>query len=322
MEPRPQEPFSASRWLLAAALVLLAGLLMGVAGWSLGHGMLAMAGLLVALAGGLGLWHQGARSLRLAQEHQAFLKALNESLDEQVQARTQRLMQTIEDLESFNRMVTHDLKSPLSGLVLGMEMLEAQVEKIQDPELQARVKTLSDCVGRMHDLVQDLRQLALISGRIPVIQEVDLSHHAALVLGNLAQKEPQRRVLWEIEPGLAVYGDPNLIRIALENLLGNAWKYTLDRDPAQIQVRRGQGEGMVIEIQDNGAGFDMSRADRLFQPFQRMHSDARYPGHGIGLSIVKRVMQRHNGQITATSAVDQGATFRLEFPSGLEPKED
>ncbi len=94
MELRPQEPFSASRWLLAAALVLLAGLLMGVAGWSLGRGVLAMAGLLVALAGGLGLWHQGARSLRLAQEHQAFLKALNESLDEQVQARTQRLMQT------------------------------------------------------------------------------------------------------------------------------------------------------------------------------------------------------------------------------------
>ena len=308
--------------MLAAALILLAGLLVGVAGWSLGHRLLAIVGLLVALAGGLGLWHQGVRSLHLAQEHQAFLKALNESLDEQVQARTQRLMQTIEDLESFNRMVTHDLKSPLSGLVLGMELLEAQVEKIADPELLARVKTLSECVTRMHDLVQDLRQLALISGRIPAIQEVDLSHHAALVLGNLAQKEPQRRVLWEIEPELAVYGDPNLIRIALENLLGNAWKYTLDRSPAEIQVRRGKGEGMVIEIQDNGIGVDMSRADRLFQPFQRMHNDVRFPGHGIGLSIVNRVMMRHNGRVTVTSAVDQGTTFRLEFPSGLEPKED
>jgi len=79
---------------------------------------------------------------------------------------------------------------------------------------------------------------------------------------------------------------------------------------------------VVIEIQDNGAGFDMSRADRLFQPFQRMHDDIRYPGHGIGLSIVKRVMMRHNGVVTATSAMNQGATFRLEFPSGLEPKED
>jgi len=134
--------------MLAAAFVLFAGLLLCGLGWVLGQGFLAKASLLVALVGGLGLWHQGVRFLHLAQEHQAFLKALNESLDEQVQARTQRLMQTIEDLESFNRMVTHDLKSPLSGLVLGMEMLEAQVEKIQDSELQARVKTLSDCVGR------------------------------------------------------------------------------------------------------------------------------------------------------------------------------
>ncbi len=319
---RPPRSLPAPQWLLAAALALAAGLLLTGVGWIIGHRILPMIGLLVALAGGLWLWLQGERSQRIASEHRVYLRELNESLDEQVQARTQRLMQTIEDLESFNRMVTHDLKSPLSGLVLGMELLEAQVEKTADPELLARVKDLSACVTRMHDLVQDLRQLALISGRIPAIQEVDLSHHAALVLGNLAQKEPYRRVLWDIEPGLAVYGDPNLIRIALENLLGNAWKYTLDRNPAEIHVRRRKGEGMAIEIQDNGIGFDMSRADRLFLPFQRMHDDARYPGHGIGLSIVKRVMMRHNGSITATSVVGQGTTFRLEFPSGLEPKED
>ncbi len=318
---RPPPALPAPQWLSAGALALVAGLLLSGAGWILGHRILPVIGLAMALAGGLWLWRQGMRSLRIAQEQKVYLRELNESLDEQVQARTQRLMQTIEDLESFNRMVTHDLKSPLSGLVLGMELLEIQVEKTADPDLLTRVKTLSECVSRMQDLVMDLRELALISGRIPAIQEVDLSHHAALVLGHLAQKEPQRKVLWEIEPGLTVCGDPNLLRIALENLLGNAWKYTLDRDPAEIRVQRGPGEGLAIEIRDNGTGFDPGRADRLFQPFQRLHDDARYPGHGIGLSIVKRVMQRHNGQISATGAPGQGAIFRLEFPPGLEPKE-
>jgi signal transduction histidine kinase len=134
-----------------------------------------------------------------------------------------------------------------------------------------------------------------------------------MVLRQLKQKEPHRQVIWKVEPGLAMFGDQSLIHIALENLLGNAWKYTLDRDPAEITVRRGEGEGIVIEIQDNGAGFDMAKADRLFLPFQRFHDDPRFPGHGIGLSIVKRVMLRHNGTISAFSAPGQGATFRLQF---------
>ncbi len=116
-----------------------------------------------------------------------------------------------------------------------------------------------------------------------------------------------------IEPGLSVLGDPNLVRIGLENLLGNAWKYTMSRHPAEITVRRGQGPGTVIEIQDNGIGFDMAKVDALFQPFKRLHSDPRIPGHGIGLSIVKRVMTKHGGKVSAQGAPGEGATFRLEF---------
>ena len=321
MAARCLDTFPSARQTRILAWILLAGLGMSGAGLLLGRSLFAALGVGIAFVGTLTLWREVERVRRIARADHAQLTELNDSLDEQVRARTQRLMQTIEDMESFNRMVTHDLKSPLSGLVLGMEMLEAQVEAVPDEALKARVKEISACVSRMHELVQDLRQLALISGRTPVVQEVDLSHYASLVLRLLAQKEPQRSVKWSVESGLAVYGDPNLIRIALENVLGNAWKYTLERDPAQIQVQRGQGEGVVIEIRDNGAGFDMTKADKLFQPFQRMHNDARYPGHGIGLSIVKRVMMRHNGRVSAASAPGEGSVFRLEFPSGAEPIE-
>jgi len=297
------------------ALLLLAGLLASGLGLALGRGFLIGVGMVVAAAGAAGLWWLAEASQRGARKEHAILVELNESLDEQIQGRTQRLMQTIEDMESFNRMVTHDLRSPLSGLILGIDLLENDLLEKPDGVLQARVKTIADCAQRMQELVQDLRQLAMISGRAPVIQQVDLSHHAALILRQLAQKETHRKAQWKIEPRLVVYGDPNLLRIALENLLGNAWKYTLDRNPAEIVVRRGQGEGVVLEIQDNGTGFDMAKADRLFQPFQRMHEDARYPGHGIGLSIVKRVMTRHNGDISAVSAPGKGATFRLFFPA-------
>jgi len=119
---------------------------------------------------------------------------------------------------------------------------------------------------------------------------------------------------------LMVFGDPSLIQIALENVLGNAWKYSVGRAPARIQVRRGKGPGRAIEVQDNGLGFDMAKAGLLFQPFQRLHSDPHLPGSGIGLSIVKRVMDKHSGQVTAQALPGQGAVFRLEFPATLEPE--
>jgi len=116
-----------------------------------------------------------------------------------------------------------------------------------------------------------------------------------------------------------VFGDPNLIHIALENLLGNAWKYTLGRVPAKIQVRRGKGPGRVLEVQDNGLGFDMALAGELFQPFKRLHADPLIPGTGLGLSIVKRVMDKHSGLASAQGMPGQGAVFRLAFPASLEP---
>lgn len=314
------QPTSVTRpWgVMLATLAGTGATAVGLAGqtWILGA-----TGLAVTLAGAATLWRLLGEARAEATQRQALLEELNHNLDEQVQTRTQRLMQTIEDLESFNRMVTHDLRSPLTGLMAGMELLELRLGKSSDPETRGLVQDLKDSADRMQDLVQDLRQLAMISGRIPAIQQVDLTHHASLVLRHLQQKEPHRKVRWTLEPGLTVYGDGNLIRIALENVLGNAWKYSLEADPAEIQVRRAEGEGVIIEIRDNGSGFDMNRADKLFQPFQRMHDDPKYPGSGIGLSIVKRVMARHGGTITAESTPGQGSAFQLHFPAGLDPNQ-
>ncbi len=297
------------------SLVALSCAGLSLAAWGIGwrHPQLGFLGLGLALGSGIGLWLGHFRAQKELQARQTLLLELNQSLDEQVQARTLRLMQTIEDLESFNRMITHDLRSPLTGLMTGLEVLTLKMTEERPEQLISRLDALRGCADRMRDLIEGLQELALISGRLPFLQAVDISHYSDLVLRHLQQKEPSRSVRWEIEPGLSVLGDPNLIRIGLENLLGNAWKYTVGRAPAEISVRRGPGPGRIIEIQDNGMGFDMTRASGLFQPFQRLHTNPQIPGHGIGLSIVKRVMTKHGGRVSAESSPGRGATFRLEF---------
>ncbi len=315
----PPKPHQLPKVRAATAMAILCiGLLVLAIQLAVGPSLLGLAGLAVALLGVTLLWFQGRVLLGLARGRQDLLQELNRSLDDQVSMRTQRLMKTIEDLESFNRMVTHDLNSPLSGLLLGLERLKTQLAEDTDEATKALLKGIDGSAARMQELIHDLRQLALTSGRITVIQAVDLSEHASLVLRTLRERHPQRQVAWEIEPGLIVHGDPSLIRIAMENLLGNAWKFTTDRETAEIRIRRGTGEEMVIEISDNGCGFDPEKAGRLFQPFFRAHDDAKYPGSGLGLSIVKRVMSRHGGHVSASSALGKGATFRLSFPMGFD----
>jgi len=285
---------------------------LGLTVWALWtcHPVPGSLGLALLLAGVLGLARHLAGARRALEDRQKVLVELNRSLDEQVQGRTARLMQTIEDLESFNRMVTHDLKSPLTGLMLGLDQLQEHIGPGR-PDLDRLMDGLRTGADRMEDLLRGLQELALISGQLPAVQRVDVSYHARVVSLNLQEKDAARKVTWEIEPGLIVLGDPNLVRIALENLLGNAWKFTVTRPLAVISVRRGPGSS--VEVRDNGIGFDMAMAEAMFQPFRRLHADLRIPGHGIGLSIVKRVMAKHGGRVTAQGWPGEGAAFRLEF---------
>jgi light-regulated signal transduction histidine kinase (bacteriophytochrome) len=144
---------------------------------------------------------------------------------------------------------------------------------------------------------------------------VDLSALAQTVARELQEQEPTRHVDWQITPDINAYGDPNLLRIVLVNLLGNAWKYTGHRPVACIEfgVTHQDGE-TVYFVRDNGAGFDMAYANKLFIPFQRLHTDEEFPGTGIGLTIVQRIIHRHGGRVWAEGTVDEGATFYFTLP--------
>ncbi|WP_310600727.1 ATP-binding protein [Desulfobulbus sp.] len=146
-------------------------------------------------------------------------------------------------------------------------------------------------------------------------QRIDLAEMSVRLLSEMARNEPERKVRWEVEPELVVRGDAPMIEAALHNLLANAWKYTSRREEALIRVYVTQdGESAWICIGDNGAGFDPSHAGKLFQPFQRLHRQEEFPGIGIGLATVQRIIHRHGGTITASGRVDAGATFCFSLP--------
>jgi light-regulated signal transduction histidine kinase (bacteriophytochrome) len=168
-------------------------------------------------------------------------------------------------------------------------------------------------VDQMSQLIDGLLSLAHVS-RVPLVtQTVDLSGLAAGILEHLQAEEPARAVTWRVEPGLAVFADAGLMRSVMENLLGNAWKFTSRRAGAEIEFG-GSAETGEFHVSDNGAGFDMAYAQRIFGTFQRLHSVDEFPGTGIGLATVARILTRHGGRISATAQVDRGATFRFSLP--------
>ena len=178
----------------------------------------------------------------------------------------------------------------------------------------------------MGSLITDLLSMAQHSRKDLDLQRVDLSAVAQGVAAELQRGDPGRRADWRIEPGLWVQADLGLVLLVLQNLLGNAWKYSAQRDVAVIELSRSGGtDGMCwFELRDNGAGFDMQYADQLFQPFKRLHRPNEFEGTGIGLAIVHRILQRHGGSITGQAEVGQGALFRFclpcaqaELPQGL-----
>jgi signal transduction histidine kinase len=172
--------------------------------------------------------------------------------------------------------------------------------------------------ARMNLMIDALLQLARLSQQPLARQRVNLSQVAGYVVEELRRAAPDRsvEVEIEIEPGLSAWGDPTLLRLVLENLLGNAWKYTSRCAQAQISLRAvQQGDKNAFAVRDNGAGFDMRSADRLFGLFQRLHSASDFPGHGVGLASVQRLVQRHGGKIWAEGEPGRGATFFFTLPS-------
>jgi len=214
--------------------------------------------------------------------------------------------------ESFMYTLSHDLRAPIRVIEGFARILKEDYGRTIDRIGNDHIDRVLGAAARMSGMIDALLGLSQLSAKPLERQPVNLSQLAAYVAEDLRRQTPQRQVALHIDPDLQVQGDPTLLRMVLENLLGNAWKYTGKRDDAEIWFERNRDERqLVFTVRDNGAGFDMRFADRLFGAFQRLHSATEFQGTGVGLVSVRRIIRRHGGEIWAESAPGQGARFHF-----------
>jgi len=243
------------------------------------------------------------------------VKELNETLERRVRERTTELEASNQELESFSYSVSHDLRAPLRALNGFSHLIEEEyAHRIDANGLNylARIRAASKHMG---ELIDNLLDLARVSRQELKRVRVDLSALAEEIRAALEEQSPARQVAWKIDPGLTVRADPVLAKALLENLLRNAWKFTAEREQARIGFTATTRDGETVYcVRDNGAGFEMTYAGKLFKPFQRLHDAKRFEGTGIGLAIVHRVLRRHGGRIWAEGAPGEGAAFFFTLP--------
>ena len=222
---------------------------------------------------------------------------------------------TNRELESFSYSVSHDLRMPLNTIEGFSQLLVKELQEV-DGNGKRYIDRIQYAVRQMSQLIEGLLSLAQVT-RLDMLHEPnDLSALANEILINLQSAHPRRHVSYTVEPGLQAYGDSRLIRSVMDNLLSNAWKFSSRREQADITVGRSIKEDAFF-VRDNGAGFDMAYSDKLFGTFQRLHAVKEFPGTGIGLATVARIINRHGGEIWAESAPNQGATFFFRLPSNM-----
>lgn len=219
------------------------------------------------------------------------------------------------ELEAFSYSVSHDLRAPLRSIDgFSQALLEDYADRLDETGRQYLGRVRAATV-RMGTLIDDLLKLSRVTRAEMTREPVDVSALTESIIADLRREFPEREVEVVIEPGILVEGDSKLLHIALDNLLSNAWKFTGQRRPARIEfgLREVGGERACF-VRDNGAGFDMAYANKLFGPFQRLHAPTEFPGTGIGLAIVHRIILRHGGRIWVEAAVGNGATFYFTLP--------
>ena len=238
------------------------------------------------------------------------VRELNKDLEQRVKERTAQLEATNKELDAFAYSVSHDLRAPLRAIDGFSEALLDEYRGKLDEEGKTYLRYLKEGSHEMSDLIDGLLKLSRSTRGEIALEPVDLSAMAALVAEELRRAEPERRMTIRIAPGVEVSADPRLLKVVMDNLLGNAWKYTGHTPDACIEFGTEEREGNTVYfVRDNGTGFDMAYASKLFLPFQRLHKTSEFPGIGIGLATVERIIHRHGGQIWAQSAVGEGATF-------------
>lgn len=244
------------------------------------------------------------------QSRDAELALARQQLEQRVAERTAQLTVANRELEAFSYSVSHDLRAPLRGIDgFSLALLEDYGPQL-DTTAHNYLERIRAATQRMGILIDDLLQLARVSRTAMRMEDCDLSALAESVMEDLRRSAPRRAAEITIEPGLRAWADPTLLRVVLENLLGNAWKFTAKRAVTRIALRRQDSSGApVFSVADNGAGFDPAHAGQLFSPFQRLHPASEFPGTGIGLATVQRILQRHGGRAWADAQPGQGATF-------------
>jgi light-regulated signal transduction histidine kinase (bacteriophytochrome) len=221
---------------------------------------------------------------------------------------TAELQAANQELEAFSYSVSHDLRTPLQSVLGFTELLVECCDAQLDARGKRYLEGLQEGCYRMVQLIEDMLMLSRITRSEMNVRTVDLSLLAKNIASTLNLTQPQRRVTFVIAEGMVTIGDEGLLRVALENLLGNAWKFTGKKRRARIEFGCA-GTPPVYFVRDNGAGFDMTNVDRLFGAFQRLHTVSEFPGTGVGLTTVRRIISRHGGRVWGEAAVGQGATF-------------
>ncbi|MDX1451565.1 MAG: ATP-binding protein [Oleiphilaceae bacterium] len=248
--------------------------------------------------------------LETIAEQNVVIAEHTENLEKKVEERTAELEMANHELEAFSYSVSHDLKAPLRKIDGFSRALEEDYAQHLDEDGLNYLARLRSNSQKMSQLITSLLQLSRVTRKEIDKQRFSLSEAAHQILESLKESEPQREVTVKVSPGLIAEGDPKLVEILLDNLIGNAWKYSRNQASTYIEVGMIAGKHPpVYYVRDNGCGFDMSYADRLFKPFTRLHSTEQFEGTGIGLATTGRIVARHRGRIWAESQPEQGSTF-------------
>ena len=256
------------------------------------------------------------RNMLLERPENEEISLLTQQVERLLTEQTERLESINRDLEAFNYSVAHDLCAPLRRICGFTRALQEQYAGRLDLEGMDYLERIFKSSQHMNDLIEALLQLSQLSYLSLKREVVDLSEIANDTAADLKQGSPGRRVEFVIQQRIRTFGDHNLLEIAMKNLLRNAWKFTQMRELAHIEFgARESASDKTCFVRDNGIGFDMANVERMFHAFQRLHSSSEYPGNGIGLTTVQRIINRHGGRIWAEGEVDKGATFFFTLQS-------